>query len=163
MFHRIYPPCSQLRLTATRRCRKTDIGLIFPNVYIGQRNTKPENMPRRMRSMHYLGDPPTIRCHSTTFLSITRQLLSSRFELARAVQANSSPLGRLLSLSGHASSQRKLTYWTKERLRSLLDQARRIRVPSNELTMKFLDVRDKLDRWSAYQEDRKRKIGRAHV
>ena len=73
--------------------------------------------------MHYSDDLPAIRCYSTTFLSITRRLLSSRDELARDVQANSSPLGRFLSLSGHASSQTKLTEWTEERLRYLLDQA----------------------------------------
>ena len=126
--------------------------------------------------MHYSGDPPAIRCYSTTFFSITRRLLSSRDELARDVQANSSPLGRFLSLSGHASSQPKLTEWTKEQLRSLLDHARRVRVSRNDLTKEFLDKRehphyieDDLRVWNWYQENRERRhysgqeIGRAHV
>ena len=92
--------------------------------------------------MYYSKDPPAICCYSTSFLSITRRLLSSRDELAREVQANSSPFGRFLSLSGHASSQPKLTEWTEERLRYLLDQAYRVRVRRDDLTKEFLDVRN---------------------
>ena len=92
--------------------------------------------------MHYFRDPPAICCYSTTFLHLTCRLLSSRDELAREVQANSSPLGRFLSLSGHASSQPKLTEWTEEQLRSVLDQAGRVRVRGNDLTEEFLESRD---------------------
>ena len=112
--------------------------------------------------MHCSVDPPAIRCYSTTFLSATRRLLSSRDKLERAVQANSSPLGRFLSLSGHASSQPKLTEWTEERLRSLLDQGRRAPVRRNDLTMEFLENRDfshypwnlRMSNWSEYQKGR---------
>ena len=114
--------------------------------------------------MHFSGDPPAIRCYSTTFLSFTCRLLSSLDDLAREVYANSSPLARFLSHSGHASSQPKLTEWTKERLRSLLDQARRIRVRRNVLTEDFLYYRNHphytkndFDRWEEYQENRERK------
>ena len=114
--------------------------------------------------MHYLRGPPTIRCYSTIFLHLTRRLLSSRDELAREVQANSSPLGRFLSLSGHASSQPELIEWTRERLRSLLDQARRVRVHRNDLTKEFLDNLDHphygtgdLGKLMDYQENRERR------
>ena len=113
---------------------------------------------------HESGDPPAICRYYTTFLSVTRQLLSSRDELAREVQANSSPLGRFLSLSGHASSQPNLIKWTKKRLRFLLDQARRVRVRRNDLTDDFLYYRDELhyaevdlDGWREYQEYRERR------
>ena len=105
-----------------------------------------------------------MRCYSTTFLSATRRLLSPRDELARDVQVNSSPLGQFLSLSGHASSQLKLTEWTEERLRSVLDQARRVRVRRNDLTKDFLDNRDhpeleKYDMfdWKLYQITQERR------
>ena len=111
--------------------------------------------------MHYSGDPPAICCYSTTFLSITRRLLSSWEELARAVQVNSSPLGRFLCLSDHVSSQPKLTEWTKEQLRSMLHQARRVRVRRNDLTDEFLESRDQTVvepgttwEWKQYQKDR---------
>ena len=113
--------------------------------------------------MHYYEDPPAIHCYSRTFLPLTRQLLSSRDELARVVQTNSSPLGRFLSLSGLASSQPKLTEWTEERLRSLLDRAQRVRVPRNDLTKEFLGYRgnphyekdlDDLGRWREFKKNR---------
>ena len=114
--------------------------------------------------MHYSGDPQAICCYSTTFLCTARRLLSSWDELARDVQANSSPLGRFLSLPGHAPSQPKLTEWTKEPLRSLLDQARRVRVSRNDSTKEFLDKRDHphyreddLWGWKWYQENRERR------
>ena len=114
--------------------------------------------------MHYSGDPPAICCYSTTLLHLTRRLLSSRDELAREVQANSSPLGRFLSLSGHASSQPELIEWTRERLRSLLDQARRVRVLRDDLTKEFLFRRDRspytednLKAWKWYQRHQKHK------
>ena len=95
--------------------------------------------------MHCYVDPPAVCCYSTSFLSVTRRLLSSRDELAREVQANISPLGRFLSLSGLASSQPKQTEWTEERLRSSLDQARRVRVRRNDLTEDFQEIRDDPD------------------
>ena len=117
--------------------------------------------------MHHSGDPPAICCYSTTFLSVTRRLLSSRDELAREVQANSSPLGRFLSLSGHASSQSRMT---GGRLRSSLDQARRVRVRRNELTKRFLHNRDHpgygetdLLRWKDYQRNQGRRHYLGHV
>ena len=114
--------------------------------------------------MPYFGDPPAIYYYSTTFLSTTRRLLSSRDELAREVQAGASPLSRFTSLSGLASSQPKQTVWPKEHLRSLCDQARRVRVRRNDLTKKFLDERDHphysmehLGRWKEYQDSRERR------
>ena len=105
-------------------------------------------------------DPPAIRCYSTTFLSVTRRLLFSPGELVREVQNGTSPLRRFLSLPGPASSQPMLTDWTKERLRSSLDRARRVRVRRDDLTENFLDNRDYphygkdgLDRWMAYQKN----------
>ena len=114
--------------------------------------------------MHYSRDPPAICCYSTTILSVTRHLLSSLDELAREVQVGASPLSRFLSISGLASSQPKLTEWTEERLRSLLEQARRVRVRRNDLTDDFLYYRDELhyaevdlDGWREYQEYRERR------
>ena len=107
-------------------------------------------------------DPPAICCYSTTFLSITRRLLSSRDELAREVQAGASPLSRFLSLSGLASSQPKLTEWTEERL----DQARQVRVRRNDLTKDFFYYRYNphhpwtgggMENWRNYQEGRERR------
>ena len=114
--------------------------------------------------MHYSRGPPGICCYSTTFLSGARRLLSSRDELSREVQANSSPLGRFLSLAGHASSQPKLTEWTEERLRYLLDQAHLVRVRRNDFTKEFLDIRGHprlkkytTSQWNQYQMRRERR------
>ena len=87
-------------------------------------------------------DPAPLHCYYTAFLSVTLRLLSSYDELAKEVQNGASPLGRFISLSGMASRQPKWTGWTKERLRALLYQARRIPVRRNDLTERFLDKRD---------------------
>ena len=67
--------------------------------------------------MHYSRDPPAICCYFTTFLSITRRLLSSRDELAREVQAGASPLSRFLSLSGHIGQFSKIEFQTHLKLK----------------------------------------------
>ena len=114
--------------------------------------------------MYYFRDPPATRCYSTSFLPVTRQLLSSQHELAKEVKDGASLLRRFISLSGLTSSQSKVTEWTKEQLRSLWDQACRARVRSNELTREFLEQRDDphylaetLGRWRTYQERRERR------
>ena len=146
------------------RLRKTGVGLTFPEVNLNRRYTWPCHLPRRVRRLCTSRDPPAIHCYSTTFLSVTRRLLSSKSELARGVQEDASPFGRFISLSGLASGQPELMNRTEERLRPLLDQARQVRVRRSDLTTDFLDNRDDphyreddLGRWWKYQGIRERR------
>ena len=64
-------------------------------------------------------DTPAICCYPTIFLADTRRLLSSLDELAKEVHDGASPLRRLNSLSGLASSQPEQAEWKMKRLLSV--------------------------------------------
>ena len=105
-------------------------------------------------------DPIAIRCYSTTFLPITRRLLSSQGELTREIQNGASPLEHFISVSGLAWNQPKQTKWTEVRLRCLLTQARTAQVLMNDLTKEFLVKRyfphcgkEDMQKWRWYQEN----------
>ena len=75
-----------------------------------------------------------------------------------------SPLTRFTSISGMESSQPKQMGWSEERLQSLLDRARGVRVRRNDSTREFLEMRyNSRDRdqdisdWRFYQVARERR------
>ena len=115
-----------------------------------------------MRHARRVNDPLIIRIYSTTFLPVTRRLLSSQAELAREAQDSPSPLRRFISLANVISGQPKSTNWTTERLQSLLNKAQQSQVCRNDLTEEFLDRRDHpnveeqdMKNWIVYEEKRK--------